>query len=209
MESGKCTKIKSDLLAFWVTGGWLLLLPRSPVRRCVSKRAKKTQKRRRQTELVGKGSYLPAHLGADICSHILQHVTVYECVSYQSVWLILPIQHPEAHSLVPLRNLGLRPGGDGGTLSAPSGGRMQQHNLSLCVCVYLPQVRAQCCMFVRGGHPASAAYPDKDRRPGLQLEVFSLQPKATLFISVKERGARGCRATWRWRAEASGKQREE
>lgn len=37
----------------------------------------------------------------------------------------------------------------------------------------LPQVRAQYCMFVLGGHPASAAYSDKDRRPGLQLEVFA------------------------------------
>lgn len=37
----------------------------------------------------------------------------------------------------------------------------------------LPQVRAQSCIFVWGGHPASAAYPDKDRRPGLQLEVFA------------------------------------
>lgn len=54
------------------------------------------------------------------------------CVSYHSSLLsgglILPIQHPELHSLV-LKESWVEARGDGGTLSAPSGGRMQQHNL--------------------------------------------------------------------------------
>lgn len=49
----------------------------------------------------------------------------------------------------------------------------------------LPQVRAQYCMFVWGGHPASAAYPDKDRRPGLQLEVFASAKSNIVHFSEK------------------------
>lgn len=67
------------------------------------------------------------------------------------------------------------------------------HNVCLCVCVLiwsqsknvLPQVRAQCWVFVWGGHPASAAYPDKDRRPGLQLEVFALAKSNIVHFSER------------------------
>lgn len=48
-----------------------------------------------------------------------------------------------------------------------------------------PQVRAQYCMFVWGGHPAPAAYPDKDRRTGLQLEVFDTAKSNILHFSER------------------------
>lgn len=34
-------------------------------------------------------------------------------------------------------------------------------------------MKVQYSVFVWGGHPAQVTYPDKDRRPGLQLEVFA------------------------------------
>lgn len=76
------------------------------------------------------------------------------CVSYHSSLLsgglILPIRHPELHSLV-LKESWVEARGDGGILSAPSGGRMQQHNLQKNL---LPQMKVQYSVFVWGGHPA-------------------------------------------------------
>lgn len=40
-------------------------------------------------------------------------------------------------------------------------------------------------MFVWGGHPASTAYPDKDRRPGLQLEVFASAKSNIIHFSER------------------------
>lgn len=71
-------------------------------------------------------------------------------------------------------------------------------------------MRAQYCMFVRGGHPASAAYPDKDRRPGLQLEVFALAKSNIVHFGERTRPSLGLEPPgddggWR----RVGKQREE
>ena len=40
-------------------------------------------------------------------------------------------------------------------------------------------------MFVWRGHPASAAYPDKDRRPGLQLEVLTAAKSNIVHFSER------------------------
>lgn len=89
---------------------------------------------------------------------------------------------------------------DGGTLYAPSGGRMLQHSWPF-VCAYVCvervfvhlrvnlknvpfQVREQYCMFVRGGHPASAENPDKDRRNGLHLHA-SVPAKSNIIHLTK------------------------
>lgn len=70
----------------------------------------------------------------------------------------------------------------------------------------LPQVRVQYCMFVWGGHPASAAYPDKDRRP---IRGFSLAESNIVHL-WKEQGPQWVLSHLEIRrAEVSGKQREE
>lgn len=101
-------------------------------------------RKREARELVSKGVHHRAHL--QIRSRVFEHLIVYgwKCmwVSYHSSLLsgglVLPIRHPEVHSLV-LKESWAEARGDGGTLSAPSGGRMQQHNLPF-VCARFERV---------------------------------------------------------------------
>lgn len=95
----------------------------------------------RQWERVGEWSNLLSHVWADVCGHILKCVSVY-------VWKCLTVSYHRSlcswfYSCSNIRRLILwwlqeflsAARDDGGTLSAPSGGRMQQHKLPLCVSI--------------------------------------------------------------------------
>lgn len=112
------------------------------------------------------------------------------CISYHSLllssWLI--VLNIRRLFLWSLKEFGLKPGVIGAHCLHPL---VAGCNTTICpLSVYLhthecvsvltqrqwknmfPQVGAQYCIPVCGGHPVSAAYPDRDRRKGLQLEVF-------------------------------------
>lgn len=103
---------------------------------------------------------------------------------------------------------------------------MQHHNLPfVCVSVHSKDVYAclnletvkervssgestmlSCMVFVWGGHPASAAHPDKDRRPGLQLEGFASAKSNIVRFSKRVRPSLGPEPPGDG-AEASGKRK--
>lgn len=112
--------------------------------------------------------------------------------------------------------------GDGGTLSAPSGGRMRHHNLFFCVhlcspcaqCGFVPYVcqkakwerassgeRTMLCVCM--GRPPSIS-PVKIGDLGVQLEGFRFSQKQHCSFQSKNGAIVSFGTTWRRRREASG-----